>query len=65
MSTSEWQFGVAVEPEDVRAPRRDDYVEPDKRVEAFAYKSGYVELRSARDGEYLNTDKPVHTRDFR
>lgn len=62
---SEWEFGVAVQREDVRAPRRDEFVEPDKRVSAHAYKSGHVELRTARDGEYLDTDKPIHARDYR
>lgn len=64
-----WQFDVAVEPEPeeegAEPPTRDDYMEPDKRVTAHAYKSGHVELRTALDGEYLNTTHPVNVRDFR
>jgi hypothetical protein len=62
---SEWRFGVAVEPADVRAPTRDDYTPADERVEAFAYDCGVVELRTAKDGEFLNTTHPVNVQDFR
>lgn len=62
-----WEFDVAVEPEieDVEPPTRDDVTRPDKRVEGFAYECGYFELRSARNGEWIHTDKPMHTGDFR
>jgi len=54
MSASEFEW-VADNPELVKAPRADHRPNPAERVEAHCYKSGVIELRSAKDGEYLNS----------
>lgn len=61
MSTTEegWEFGVSAEAEDVEAPRADRRVNPAERVTGHSYESGVIELRSAKDGEYLTSTRGV------
>lgn len=66
MSAAESEFVWVENPEDVRAPTADRFVNPADRVEGFAYKCGVIELRSAQPAEYLNsTHGIINVRDHR
>lgn len=51
-------FPLAGEDDDMRAPRADHSVDPDKRVEAF-FCGGAMELRSALEDEWMTSSDAV------
>lgn len=55
----EWEFPLAGKPEDVRAPRCDDSVPPEKRVEARILDDGTVELGTDNGDEWMTSTHPV------
>lgn len=59
MSASEWEFGVAVEPEDIEAPRCED---DSPRVEARWLDEDdrdILELGTDEPDEWMTSDEPV------
>ena len=67
MSTAESEFVFLTEADlkATPAPRADHYTPADERVSAHAYQSGHLELRSACDGEFYNTDEPADLEEWR
>lgn len=54
-----WEFPLAGDPEEIRAPRADHSTSPEERVSAFPHDDG-LELRGAKsDEEWVKTSHPV------